>query len=741
MSDVLGQLLTQGIKGIATQKQRTIAAVQDDLAYRCAAAVSSVETLSGYAIQKWRSESHIPRPEYVDVLARACVHEGKMGKSWLKSFLHQARYYGQEELAAELFPDETDNNDFTVLHNLPQPDHGRFIGRQDEMRQVRQLLRPYPNSVHSVIVLKGVGGVGKTTLALETARRFLQKPHHFAPAERFAAIIWFSGKETALTPDRIRPRLSPDRSLEDLYTVIALTLRQPALLQEPVESQHRLIRQALARQRTLIILDNLETVDDERLESFLLNPPAPSKVLITTRHWISVAFPVELGGMVDQDARDLVELECDDKDVSLTAAEKELLLARTGKVPLAMAWTIGRIGYGLPVAQVLEDLRDHDGHYAHFCFQRSVAEIRDRPAYRLLMALVIFGGEAERDALGYVAGLEQEPWRRDHELNKLVKLSLISRQGHTFSMLPLTREYALQELKRQPTFDEEASIRWVTWLCNTDAVVSDCYRDEETIFHKARGFIAQAEHKISILNAQPREPSLEMQLNWIRYGRFPDPAQLSHYQKLINRVDNARRFIQRHGYYDQIINRAQESNGAFQYIRVVQSGDLDPRRVGYDYLRHFYKMTAATQAAREQNTRISVRLYKGAPVRNTTFVIIDDKYILIQENKQVDGVYIMDAFRVIHDPGPDILETFQSVYDNVKSHSTEVSHANVQTIYEKLPPLEEALVDVLWELIQDLQHASCRKCAAKTDDLLSDLAANPASDMQRVREALLARFA
>ena len=55
--------------------------------------------------------------------------------------------------------------------------------------------------------------------------------------------------------------------------------------------------QALTQQRTLLILDNLETVDDEKLMAFIREPPAPTKIIVTTRHWIEVAYKLALLGM------------------------------------------------------------------------------------------------------------------------------------------------------------------------------------------------------------------------------------------------------------------------------------------------------------------------------------------------------------------------------------------------------------------------------------------------------------
>jgi len=176
MAQELGRLLSQGINGIANQQSKTISWVQDDLAFRCAQAVGR-DTLSGDAVQKWRQKGHIPQDEYVEVMARACVKEGGMGRAWLKRFLKLAQYFDTQRLVAELFTDTSSQLKpvSKVYHDLPTPTYGNFVGRKAELNELRRLLQPYPKGVHHVITINGVGGVGKTTLALKLAHDYLSK--------------------------------------------------------------------------------------------------------------------------------------------------------------------------------------------------------------------------------------------------------------------------------------------------------------------------------------------------------------------------------------------------------------------------------------------------------------------------------------------------------------------------------------------------------------------------------------
>jgi hypothetical protein len=83
-----------------------------------------------------------------------------------------------------------------VYHNLPQPDYGRFIGRQGELVQVHRILRSYPHSRHPMVTIDGIGGIGKSALALEVAHRYLRDYDRLPEEERFEPMLY-----ATITPD------------------------------------------------------------------------------------------------------------------------------------------------------------------------------------------------------------------------------------------------------------------------------------------------------------------------------------------------------------------------------------------------------------------------------------------------------------------------------------------------------------------------------------------------------------
>jgi tetratricopeptide (TPR) repeat protein len=334
----------------------------------------------------------------------------------------------------------------TTYQNLPQPDYGRFFGRESEMAHIRSILRPYPHSQYPVVAIDGIGGIGKSALALEVAYSYLRDQDQTPPEERFGAFIWASAKTSVLTADGILSRQRGNRTLEEIYTTISVTLGREDITRAQPEEQTDLVRRALGQQRTLLIIDNLETVDDQHVLAFLRELPAPTKAIVTTRHRIDVACPVRLLGLGKAEAMALIAQQCTEKGAALVDSEALELYRLTDGMPLAIVWSIAQIGYGYTAQSILQRLRESKGDLPHFCFDTTL-ELVGQAAHRILLSLAVFAGTASREAIGLVAGFGMDSPSRDDNLTQLERLSLINRDSTgRFHILSLTRQFLLGQM-------------------------------------------------------------------------------------------------------------------------------------------------------------------------------------------------------------------------------------------------------------------------------------------------------
>lgn len=348
-------------------------------------------------------------------------------------------------------------------HNLPLRDYARFVGRQRELAELRRLLLPHPRSRHHLITVDGIGGIGKTALALESGYTYIDNYASMPDAERFDGIVWVSAKRTYLTSRGVEHGQQRLAGLGDLLAAIAEVLDYPAITRAVASEQRALAELALSETRTLLLLDNLETVDDQELLDFLRDLPEPTKAIVTTRHRIDSARPLRLTAMPEADAMELIAQTSASKEISLTQLEHEQLWLRTGGVPLAIVWSIGLMAEGGRAEDVMRRLSQGQSDITRFCFAESVTHIQGRDSFWLLLALSLFATDAGREALGMVAGLEDDSFGRDTGLDELIRLSLINKEGDRFSVLQLTRSFVQDLIREHTAWLEGAQERLVVY--------------------------------------------------------------------------------------------------------------------------------------------------------------------------------------------------------------------------------------------------------------------------------------
>ncbi|BAZ09845.1 ECF subfamily RNA polymerase sigma-24 factor [Calothrix sp. NIES-4071] len=351
----------------------------------------------------------------------------------------------------------------SLRHNLPAPSCTNFIGREEEIARLLELFSTR-HAAHLVSV-DGIGGVGKTTLVIEAAYRCLHASHNneaFLGIPTFHVIIFTSAKRYYLTPSGFLPSLAPRKTLLDIFQQIARVLGLE-ITGISFEEQLDIIKDALSCQRTLLIVDNLETVENQQdVLAFLYELPANVKAVITTREQI-VFVPVRLTSMPEEDGLCLIRHEAKEKGVSLSDKDSQALYKMTGGIPVAISYAIGQLANGYPIKEVLGGVSKSTGDVARFCFETSVKPLEGQTAHKLLMALALFSTPALQDALVQVAAPDTENNKINNDLARLRGLSLVRQENNRYSMLPLTREYALGELSARPEFEAEARERWISW--------------------------------------------------------------------------------------------------------------------------------------------------------------------------------------------------------------------------------------------------------------------------------------
>ena len=293
-----------------------------------------------------------------------------------------------------------------------------FTGREAEAALVEELLRSA-----GAVVVDGMAGVGKTSLAVHVA-------HRLAPAYPDGGLyVDLHGFTPGQEP------LEPQAALGRLLGALDVT-HPPAGAAE----RAALWRSELSRRRALVVLDN--AVDAEQVRP-LLPGAGKSAVLITSRHRLvslDGVPPVSLEPLADSDAASLFG-----RAAGLAPTEEEgvsQVLRQCGGLPLALRMAGARLRHrpGWTVAVLAERLRDTAGRFdAVFGMSLQQLDPIQRRMFRLLGVLP--GADFDAAVAGALAGLPSG--RCDAVLEELIDAHLIEELAPgRYRMHDLIRQYA-----------------------------------------------------------------------------------------------------------------------------------------------------------------------------------------------------------------------------------------------------------------------------------------------------------
>jgi LuxR family glucitol operon transcriptional activator len=369
----------------------------------------------------------------------------------------------------------SDRQHSRIKENLTEKTRPKLFGREQDQSDLMEYLSEEHSA--SIITVAGIGGVGKTALVLKVAYRCLEasqcEDETVTGIPKFEAIIFVSAKERELQSGGIVNLDEPARTLYDIFQVIADTLNDSINQEISEPDQRKRVKEMLRKQRTLLIVDNLESVaNKEEIITFLFNLPRTVKSVITTRDGETLFSPISLKELPKEDSLDLIKQQIKLKKLSESLSEEDVnkIFLATKGIPLVIVYAIGILANSGDLDRLIKILEDPDGDLAKCLFKVAVEELKktDQPAYKLLMSLAIFPFPAITEAVVEVAGLKVEiddVWQKGFTRLKQLSFVYQQRYNNRYEMLSLTRKYALAQLRdhANKAFSEQAQEIRVKW--------------------------------------------------------------------------------------------------------------------------------------------------------------------------------------------------------------------------------------------------------------------------------------
>jgi hypothetical protein len=403
-----------------------------------------------------------------------------------------------------------------------------FTGRVEVLEQLHDRLTGTSMAVVAPMALHGLGGVGKTQVALEYAHRYMAD---------YDVIWWIQAEQDELINGALAPMAQ------------SLGIRTRDSIPETAQAVREALRLGRPYDRWLLIFDNADNPNEVK-EFF---PGGSGHVIVTTRNpaWSVVAEPLEIDVFSREESVGLLRRRV----VGLSAAEAMEVAEKLGDLPLAIeqasAWLaetgmsaaeyVDRLDSELVTALELSRADDYPTTVAA-TFRLSFERLRERSpgAARVLQLCAYFSPDPISLSLLYSDQMLESLLPYDERLQERSVLAVLIRDLTRYSLIKIDRGTNTVEVHRL-----------------VQAVIRAQMRTEEE--HE------EAMHEVHriLVSARPRQGGTDNPENWPRYDLiwphlsgseaincdYEDTRRL-----LIDRV----RYLWKRGQYDEALETGWE---------------------------------------------------------------------------------------------------------------------------------------------------------------------------------------
>lgn len=372
----------------------------------------------------------------------------------------QSRYQEQELETANTVP-----SPFAVesgLFRLLPREYSRFVGRDQYKHQIREAVESDPRIW--IVNLYGPGGVGKSALATWLAYEY------YDAQGPFEAVLQLSAKDLELsTTDGFRHLRPTLVSLDDLFDRILHLLQHAEYCQEDLEKRKRVVTELLGTFKTLLILDNMETVRDGRIMDFVktLPPSNRTKVLLTSRRRTSGwEYPVQVREFSKEEVTEFLMVRVAELGLNLPIDDQrvqERFAKISGGLPLAIQWILGEYAKTGDLSTIMTRAVDTSSPLLEFSFRNSW-NVLDAQSQQAMAVLTIFDEPPTINE--WRTALDWPIETMEKAATSLAEVTFVTehtdqKTGHvTYSALPITLTFARNELAKMGRLEAESRLRY-----------------------------------------------------------------------------------------------------------------------------------------------------------------------------------------------------------------------------------------------------------------------------------------
>lgn len=336
-----------------------------------------------------------------------------------------------------------------TIENLPTVvdfDDTSFIGRRKEISEIKEKL--FKKNVHILSIL-GDGGVGKTAITIKFLYDLLDDENN-----PFNLILWVSLKTNELNNYEFKQISNAITSTSLMYEKL-----EQFIGKEIGKTAQDTLIDLSKTFNSLLVLDNLETINTEDIKEFLDNFSENGKVIITSRIGLGeMEHRYFLQGLTDTDLIHYFNtlLELHGKENYFTESEK-LFYAKEHlhSNPLAIKWFVR----GLANGQTANDLLGNKDDLVNFCMS-NVYDKLSKIAKDVLLILKCIRTDITFAELAFL--IEKENFIESDvraAINELCKCNFLQQEKFRVYELLATTDFARDFIKLNVKDDDNTSGR------------------------------------------------------------------------------------------------------------------------------------------------------------------------------------------------------------------------------------------------------------------------------------------
>jgi tetratricopeptide (TPR) repeat protein len=335
------------------------------------------------------------------------------------------------------------------LYRLLDRGFDTFIGRETLLREIGAAITGDPRIW--IVNVHGPGGVGKSAAVNAVTYKLFRQG-------TFESIIQLSAKEKTLSASGIITQTPTLVSLENLLDHILTVFEEPA--SDDLDYKRALATELMSAYRTLLVLDNMETVGDGRIIKFVQGLPVDSRarVLLTSRertgNW---EFPISVAELSEVEVRKFLAIKASEMGLQLMIDDDltSRVSSVSGGLPLAIQWLLGQYKVRGDMEAVLHSLSNRDSPILEFSFGNIWSRLSGDAKATLAVASIFDSSPSVNDFAIATAFNEE---RIERSLAELKDYTLMTEESQAsgrsvYLALPITISFARHQLDAMDGFE------------------------------------------------------------------------------------------------------------------------------------------------------------------------------------------------------------------------------------------------------------------------------------------------